>query len=119
VRLLVDEGVDARVVTRLRADGHDVTHIAELSPGIGDDAVLAMANTEDRLLLTADKDFGELVFRLRRATVGVLLIRLPGQPSHARAETVSQAVAAYGEQIRSGFAVLSAGTLRIRPRDRR
>jgi predicted nuclease of predicted toxin-antitoxin system len=72
VRLLADEGVDAAIVARLRFDGHDLVYVAELSPGITDDAVLELANADERILMTADKDFGELVFRLRRVAFGVL-----------------------------------------------
>lgn len=53
-----DESVD-----RLREDGHQVWYAAEMEPGLSDEAVLALANREAALLLTADKDFGELVFR--------------------------------------------------------
>jgi len=76
VKLLADEGVDAAIVARLRADGHDIVYVAELSPGITDDAVLELANADERILMTTDKDFGELVFRLRRAMVGVRYINL-------------------------------------------
>jgi predicted nuclease of predicted toxin-antitoxin system len=61
---------------RLRAEGHDVQYVAELATGISDDAVLRLSNEADRLLLTADKDFGALVFRQRRLSSGVILIRL-------------------------------------------
>ena len=79
MRLLVDEGVEARIVQRLRGEGHDVDYVAELAPGITDDDVLDRANTGQRVLVTGDKDFGELVFRLRRIASGVLLVRLSGQ----------------------------------------
>ena len=69
MRLLADEGVDAAIVARLRFDGYDVVYVAELSPGITDDAVLELANAEERILMTADKDFGELVFRLRQLAI--------------------------------------------------
>jgi hypothetical protein len=77
VKLLADEGVDAAIVTRLRSDGHDVVYVAELSPGITDEAVLELANANERILVTTDKDFGELVFRLRpsRALAGATLDR--------------------------------------------
>jgi predicted nuclease of predicted toxin-antitoxin system len=114
VRLLADEGVDARVVARLRDDGHDVAYVAELAPGTADDAVLELANAEARVLLTTDKDFGELVFRLRRLPLGVLLLRLVGLGHEARAEIVSQAIAAHGEQMTGAFAVVSPGAVRIR-----
>jgi predicted nuclease of predicted toxin-antitoxin system len=115
VKALADEGVDALIVARLRRDGHDVTYVAELAPGITDDAVLDLANADARLLLTADKDFGELVFRLRRVSLGVLLLRLAGLSAEARAEIVSQAIAAHGEQMAGAFAVVSPGAVRIRP----
>jgi predicted nuclease of predicted toxin-antitoxin system len=115
VNLLADEGVDAAIVARLRRDGHDVTYVAELAPGITDDAVLDLANAQARILITADKDFGELVHRLGRLSQGVLLVRLAGLASQARAEIVSQAVAAHAKQMAGAFAVVSPGAVRIRP----
>jgi len=64
------------VVQRLRADGHHVAYVAEMDPGITDEAVLALANEQSALLVTADKDFGELVYRQRRLSSGVVLVRL-------------------------------------------
>jgi hypothetical protein len=78
VRFLADEGAESQVVARLRSDGHDIDYIAELAPGITDDDVLDRANSAGRLLVTVDKDFGELVFRLERVTSGVLPVRLSG-----------------------------------------
>jgi hypothetical protein len=52
VKLLADEGVDSAIVTRLRSDGHDVVYVAELSPGITDEAVLELANADERILMT-------------------------------------------------------------------
>lgn len=60
MRLLADEGVDAAIVALLREDGHDVVYVAELFPGITDEAVLELANGDERVLVTADKDFGDL-----------------------------------------------------------
>jgi len=116
VRLLADEGLEAGVVARLRAEGHDVVYVAELAPGLSDDAVLASAVAEERLLLTADKDFGELVFRLGRAAHGVLLLRLAGLSQAAKAETVALALRGHGEEMRSAFAVVTPGLVRVRPR---
>jgi predicted nuclease of predicted toxin-antitoxin system len=66
MNLVADEGVDRQIVEQLRQDGHDVAYIAELAPSISDDEVLQQANDRHALLVTADKDFGELVFRLNR-----------------------------------------------------
>ena len=114
MKLLADEGVDAAIVARLRADGHDVKYVAELSPGITDDAVLELAKADGRVLLTADKDFGELVFRLRRAAHGVVLARLVGIASPSRADIVSQALSGHGREMTGAFTVVSPGLVRIR-----
>ena len=116
MRLLADEGVEAGIVARLRAEGHDVVYVAELAPGISDDAVLASAVADERLLLTADKDFGELVFRLRRAAHGVLLLRLAGLSQAAKAETVAAALREHGEEMAGAFAVVTPGLVRVRRR---
>jgi predicted nuclease of predicted toxin-antitoxin system len=63
---------------RLRKDDHQVLYVLEMQPGIPDDAVLAQAVKEIALLVTADKDFGELVFRQHLMSAGVLLLRLHG-----------------------------------------
>jgi len=114
VKLLVDEGVDAAIVARLRGDGHDVKYVAELTPGITDDAVLELASADGRLLLTADKDFGELVFRQRRAAHGVVLARLVGIASPSKADIVSQAIAEHSREMTGAFTVVSPGLVRIR-----
>ncbi len=58
-----DEGVERQVVERLRADGHEVSYVAEVDPGLSDDDVLSDARRLEAPLITNDKDFGELVFR--------------------------------------------------------
>ena len=63
MNLFADESVDQAVVERLRQDSHDVLYVAELAPSIADDEVLREANARSAVLVTADKDFGELVFR--------------------------------------------------------
>jgi predicted nuclease of predicted toxin-antitoxin system len=78
VNLVADEGVDRPVVEHLRQDGHDVVYVAELSPGVADEEVLQQANARSAVLLTADKDFGELVFRQGLVHSGVVLLRLRG-----------------------------------------
>ncbi|MDI6791317.1 MAG: DUF5615 family PIN-like protein [bacterium] len=75
------------MVERLRQDGHCVLYVTEMDPGISDDVVLDLANRETALLLTADKDFGELVFyRQRRFRVGIVLIRLAGLSPMTKAD---------------------------------
>jgi predicted nuclease of predicted toxin-antitoxin system len=113
---LVDESVDRQVVERLRQEGHEVLYVAEMEPGLRDDDVLEVANQRSALLLTADKDFGELVFRLRRMSKGVVLLRLAGLSPEAKAVAVSSVVGKHGRELSEAFSVVSPGMVRIRPR---
>lgn len=115
MRLLADEGVEVRIVERLRLEGHDVEYVAELAPGITDDDVLELANSGGRLLVTVDKDFGELVFRLGRVASGVLLVRLSGLSSDDKAAVVAGAIRDHGAQLPGAFTVVSPGMIRVRP----
>lgn len=111
---LADEGVDRQIVDRLRHEGHFVQYVAEMDPGISDNSVLEWANTQNALLLTADKDFGELVFRQRRASAGVILIRLSGLSAAHKAESVANLIHEHGEEITGAFSVISRSGTRIR-----
>ena len=86
MNLVADEGVDRPVVERLRQDGHDVVYVAELSPSIPDEEVLQQTNARRAVLVTADKDFGELVFRQGLVHSGVILLRLAGLTNATKAE---------------------------------
>jgi predicted nuclease of predicted toxin-antitoxin system len=116
LKLVADEGVDRQIVDRLRRDGFEVAYIAELDPGIGDDLVLGLAGQAGALLLTADKDFGELVFRRQLASEGVLLIRLAGLPPERKADLVVESLVEHGAEMLTSFSVISRTSLRIRKR---
>jgi predicted nuclease of predicted toxin-antitoxin system len=75
MRFLADENFPKRSAALLRSMGHDVVTIGESARGSSDADVLETASREERVLLTFDRDFGELVFRLGRATFGIVFIR--------------------------------------------
>jgi predicted nuclease of predicted toxin-antitoxin system len=76
VRFLADECCSAGVVASLPAEGHDVVYVIEANAGANDDAVLESAYREQRILLTEDKDFRELVYRLQKPAAGTVLLRI-------------------------------------------
>ena len=84
--------------------------------GIDNDAVLEEASRGGALLVTADKDFGELVFRMGRIAMGVVLVRLAGLSAVSKANTVAAAFASRGHELTSAFSVISPGRVRIRRR---
>lgn len=114
MNLLADESVDGPIVERLRRVGHHVRYVAELEPGISDEVVLSLANQEESVLLTADKDFGELVFRQRRIISGVILIRLAGLAPKDKADIVVSVVSERVEELLHSFTVIAPKVVRIR-----
>ena len=70
MRLLADESCDFGVVLALRTAGDDVVAIAEVSPREEDDSVMGRALQEERIVVTEDKDFGQLVYANRQASGG-------------------------------------------------
>ncbi len=114
-RFLADENVPLVVIGAFRLWGTDVSWVKEISPGIDDDAVLGLAHSEGRVLVTFDKDFGEMAFRLGKATVaGVLLLRprLRGPEDLARfvAAVLAQPITWEGH-----FCVAREGRVRVVP----
>ena len=109
MNLLADEGMDGPVVEALRQAGHTVLYVAELAPSIKDDEVLQRANAQNALLVTQDKDFGELVFRQGLIHQGVVLVRLGGLPPGAKAGIVCAALALYAQAMQTAFTVISPG----------
>ncbi|HMJ07974.1 MAG TPA: DUF5615 family PIN-like protein, partial [Pyrinomonadaceae bacterium] len=113
MNLLADESVDRQIVERLRRDGHNVLYIAE--PSISDNVVFDRANENLALLLTGDKDFGEIVFRDNRlSSGGVVLLRLAGLSAEKKAGIVSEAFQTHGAQFPKRFSVVAPGKTRIR-----
>jgi predicted nuclease of predicted toxin-antitoxin system len=116
MKFLADESLDRPIVVRLREDGHDVVYIPELSPGITDSAVLDIAVNEQRVLITGDKDFGELVFRQGKISAGVVLVRLHGILAQEKADLISTVVKNHGNEFIGRFAVVTTMAVRIRRR---
>ncbi len=76
MKLLADENVARDIVAWLRSGGHDVLFAAEAAPGTADSDWTAHAEREQRIILTSDKDFGELVFRDCQTSYGIVLLRM-------------------------------------------
>jgi len=114
MNLLADEGVERQIVESLRQAGHEVPYIAELEPGISDDVILAQANKGQFLLVTLDKDFGELVYRQGLLHTGVIMLRLAGLQPETKTTLVTQVIQQRGPEMVNAFSVISPGSVRIR-----
>lgn len=74
-RFLVDESLGKRFSHILKRAGYDAVFVGDVLPEVEDEIVLILAEKENRILITADKDFGELIFSLGKASKGVILLR--------------------------------------------
>jgi predicted nuclease of predicted toxin-antitoxin system len=116
MNFLADESCAASVIRALREAGHNVLAIAEIAAGASDEQVLDQAAREERVLLTEDLDFGNLVFARGLSAVGVILIRFRAQARRAKPATVVEAVSRFGSRLRNAFVVVEPGRVRISPR---
>ena len=111
---IADESVDFRIIEKLRESGYRVEAIVESVAGVDDDQVLKIANEKGWILLTEDKDFGELTYRLKKPNRGILLLRLSGVKIDDKIRMVVETIENHGDDIADAFAVLSKNKLRIK-----
>jgi predicted nuclease of predicted toxin-antitoxin system len=114
MKIVADESVDRQIVDQLRKDGHTVFSVSESEPSIDDKAVLDRANEHVAVLVTADKDFGELVYRQGLIHQGVVLIRLAGLAPDKKAQIVGSVIRKRESELAFAFSVIGRGTVRIR-----
>lgn len=114
MRFVADESLDGRIIKRLIADGHELVVVRTDLTGRKDADVLRITQERDALLLTEDKDFGEMGFRLSASHAGVVLVRMHGLAGAQQAELVSQAVRERGSELLHSFTVITEKRLRIR-----
>src|SRR6202163_431225 len=98
----------------LRTAGHDVVYVAEAAKGLRDADVVTLASRETRLLLTEDKDFGDLVFRRERSVPGVVLMRIGSETPILKTMRLAAAIERYGEGLFGRYTVIEEGRFRSR-----
>lgn len=114
MRLVADESVDFGIIEALRKKSFDVISISENNSGINDTEVIEIANTHKCLLITEDKDFGELTYRLKLNHNGILLIRLSDLTREDRIILASEIIEKYAHNFFNCFSVLTKQGLRIK-----
>jgi len=113
VRFLADESCDFAVVRALRAAGHDVAAVAEDQPGLTDRDVIARAESELRIVLAEDKDFGQLLFSAGGGAAGCVLLRFPAGVRASLGADVVQLVETLGDRLLRSFVTAEPGRTRI------
>jgi predicted nuclease of predicted toxin-antitoxin system len=113
MRFLADENCDFTVVEALRAAGHDVLCISEITPRAEDSEVIKIADDEKRILLTEDKDFGQLVYSHGQKTLGVIFLRFPTSTRRQISRAVINLVKQQGDKLAGCFITVQPGRIRI------
>lgn len=114
MRFLLDEGIGYSVANFLRVQGFDVASIQEESPGEKDRVILRRGFREDRIIVTNDKDFGELVFRHSLPHKGIVLLRLRDERAANKVRVLRRLLESHGRKLRGNFIVVTEDRVRLR-----
>ena len=114
MKFLLDESADYPLAPFLQGLGHDVTAIAHEYPqALSDRAVLSIAQAEQRILITNDRDFGELIFRQRLPHNGVILFRLGAEALPVKTRWLEAVLSKHAQDLRD-FVVITDRGIRVR-----
>jgi predicted nuclease of predicted toxin-antitoxin system len=115
MRFIADENISSQIVRRLRSAGLDVTSVAESARGASDQDIVALASIEQRIVITEDRDFGEMVVRRRLSLRGVVLLELDRLSNAAEADRVADVVLMHLAKLSGNLTVIEPGRTRLRP----
>ena len=113
MRFLVDECTGPKVAKWLLAEGHEVISVFDESQGSPDLEVPLRALAEDWILITNDKDFGELVFREQLEHHGVILLRLDDERAANKIIVLQHLLANYGDKLPDHFVTVTETKVRF------
>ena len=114
LKFLVDVGVSKKVEQYLQEQGYDTKAVRTIDTRMSDQAIIRLAASEDRMVITMDKDFGELVYHSALKHSGVLLLRLEDATGSEKLKVVSNILKNYSHQIKNHFCVYQNNKFRIR-----
>ena len=115
MKFFADESCDFTIVRALRSAGHNVVAVAETVPQAKDALVLATASQAEAILLTEDKDFGQLVYANGQASGGVMLLRYPRAARSIVASQVVELAQQRGPDLIGRFVVVEPHRVRFGP----
>jgi predicted nuclease of predicted toxin-antitoxin system len=113
VRFLVDESTGPAVAEWLRDQGYEVFSVYEEARGMEDADIIEKAASENWILMTNDKDFGEKVYRERRPHKGVVLLRLDDERASVKIMTVQQMLKGYADRLPDQYVVVTENSVRF------
>jgi len=115
IKFLADVNVEKVLIDYLSRNSYDVKWVPDYDCEMLDEDLMQMANLEERILITNDKDFGELVFLQKKLSTGIVLFRLKGQRSQEKVELMKRLLHEYGRKLSHHFVVITRKKFRFIP----
>ena len=113
MHFLVDECAHPAVAKWLQSLHHDVFSVYDEARGLDDESIIEKANLEDYILITNDKDFGELIFRTGKPHKGVVLLRLEDERTDNKIAVLRRVLESYSDKLANNFTIVTEKTVRI------
>lgn len=114
INFLIDVGVSKKVENYLDEEGFNVKAVRDVDPSMTDSEIIKLAFKEDRIIITMDKDFGELVYHSSMDHSGIILLRLEDATSQEKLKITKEILAKYSDKLKDHFSVYQRGKFRIR-----
>jgi len=115
MNFVADESVERPITLALVRLGYEVWEVAVHAPGVSDVEVLMLTRGRNAVLITADKDFGDLIFLAREKVSGVILLRLRGLPLDLMVARSVEAIESHRGALEGSFFVVTPRQIRVRP----
>jgi len=115
LKFLADVNIEKPIIDFFKNRGWDIRWVSDFGPEMEDENLIKLARAEKRILLTNDKDFGELVFLQKRLSYGIILIRVKGQETALKVKLTRRLMTEYSEKLANHFVVITKDKFRFIP----
>ena len=115
IKFLADVNIEKPLIDFLLKQGYDIKWIPDIDCGLADEDLLKLANKEKRILITNDKDFGELIFLRKRLSAGMILFRVKGQRTQDKVRLMKKLMMGYREKLLKHFIIVTKDKIRVVP----
>ena len=115
IKFIADVNVERPLVDFLRGKGLDVTWVGEVDKQMSDSTVCRIADSEQRIIVTNDKDFGEIVFFQKKVFHGIILLRIKGQNVSHKIAAMDNLLERHSEKIEKHFVIVTRDKFRFIP----
>ena len=115
IKFLADVNIEKAIVDYLLTNGYDVKWVPDYNCQMTDEELLYLANTEKRILITNDKDFGELTFLQKRLSYGIILLRIKGQHVDEKVSLLEILLKKHEDKLYKHFIIITRFKIKFRP----